>query len=749
MKLKLITLSVIAGISSTAIAQEGTEHNESLLDTVTVVGGIAPKTISETASAVYYIDSDTVQRGAANGKTVSQIISAAAPSLNASTEARTNYAQNMRGRRVLVMIDGVSLNSSRLVSRQFDSISPFNIDHIEILSGATAVYGGNASGGIINIVTKKASAGKIHGSTSIGLTSGFNRHDDLDYTFSQSLSGGNDTIQGRVGLNLKQTKNAYDASGKGIIPDIAQGSLKHNRSIDITAGISITPDETQNIDISAQYYDNKQDRPYSYDFGPSFAGLSGKPAYADFTTISKGFKSDRQSGTKRRQFNINYSNDSVFGGQSFIGQFSHRKENLTFMPYPKPTGLNSMPIVFSASQQLTDVSTLRLAIVKDADPVKITYGISASKESFEANQMVFDPATSAKSHGLVNKKLTIIDRYPNVKILDLSAFAEIEYKLNDKLTLDGGYRFEYIKNTVDDFIAADYQAYMALGYGKTADTIKGGTNNYKVSLFNIGARYELSDTQQTWAKFSQGFELPDPAKYYGIGKYDINPSTGNWDLVDSINADKNALQGIKTNSLELGWRLDNGPFNIQLATYYSISDKAIVASKKNLNITIKDTKRRDFGIEGQGNYALNDNWDIGGQFHFSRTQQKDSDNKWKEPSIKNRSNPANAHKLGAYVAYHNDTWTARLDANTTMSLTDGAGDKYQGYTLFDASASYKIGGGKYGTINFAINNLFNKQYITTWGQQASRIYGNKYTLPKLYEYQGRGRTMAINYQFNF
>ncbi len=63
---------------------------------------------------------------------------------------------NMRGRSMIVMVDGVRLNSSRSDSRQLDSIDPFNINHIEVISGATAMYGGGSSGGLINIVTKKA-----------------------------------------------------------------------------------------------------------------------------------------------------------------------------------------------------------------------------------------------------------------------------------------------------------------------------------------------------------------------------------------------------------------------------------------------------------------------------------------------------------------------------------------------------------------------------------------------------------------
>jgi iron complex outermembrane receptor protein len=40
----------------------------------------------------------------------------------------------------VVLIDGVRLNSSRTDSRQLDAIDPFNIEHIEVISGATSLW---------------------------------------------------------------------------------------------------------------------------------------------------------------------------------------------------------------------------------------------------------------------------------------------------------------------------------------------------------------------------------------------------------------------------------------------------------------------------------------------------------------------------------------------------------------------------------------------------------------------------------
>jgi iron complex outermembrane receptor protein len=70
------------------------------------------------------------------------------------------------------MIDGVSLNSIRTISRQLDAIDPFNIERIEVLSGASSIYGGNATGGIINIITKAPSKKGISGETEVGVRTG-------------------------------------------------------------------------------------------------------------------------------------------------------------------------------------------------------------------------------------------------------------------------------------------------------------------------------------------------------------------------------------------------------------------------------------------------------------------------------------------------------------------------------------------------------------------------------------------------
>lgn len=78
------------------------------------------------------------------------------PGIDVSSRGRTNYGMNMRGRAIVVLIDGVRLNSSRTDSRQLDAIDPFNIEHIEVISGATSLYGGAVPAGLSTSLPKGA-----------------------------------------------------------------------------------------------------------------------------------------------------------------------------------------------------------------------------------------------------------------------------------------------------------------------------------------------------------------------------------------------------------------------------------------------------------------------------------------------------------------------------------------------------------------------------------------------------------------
>src|SRR5260221_2037441 len=69
----------------------------------------------------------------------------------------------------LVLLDGVRLNENDLSSTKLSAIPLRSIERIEVLPGGGAVlFGGGASGGTINIITKAPATGRSTGSLSAG-----------------------------------------------------------------------------------------------------------------------------------------------------------------------------------------------------------------------------------------------------------------------------------------------------------------------------------------------------------------------------------------------------------------------------------------------------------------------------------------------------------------------------------------------------------------------------------------------------
>jgi iron complex outermembrane receptor protein len=177
------------------------------------------------------VQKEKIQEQVKSGVPIKEMLSILIPSMDIGPQGRTNYGQNMRGRSALIMIDGVSLNSIRTISRQLDAIDPFNIERIEVLSGASSIYGGNATGGIINIITKAPSKKGISGETEVGVRTGFMGNDDHDFRAAQSIAAKGEKLFGRLGVAYQQNGGVYGADQKQILTDITQTDLQYNQSL--------------------------------------------------------------------------------------------------------------------------------------------------------------------------------------------------------------------------------------------------------------------------------------------------------------------------------------------------------------------------------------------------------------------------------------------------------------------------------------------------------------------------------------
>lgn len=106
----------------------------------------------------------------------------------------------------LVFIDGVQANSTTSGSFNFANLTTDNIERIEILRGPqSTLYGSEAMGGVINIITVKG-----EGETKIAIGSEYGTHETYREKFN--LSGGKEKVDYSAGVSYLKTHGISDAS---------------------------------------------------------------------------------------------------------------------------------------------------------------------------------------------------------------------------------------------------------------------------------------------------------------------------------------------------------------------------------------------------------------------------------------------------------------------------------------------------------------------------------------------------------
>ncbi|MFY0992484.1 TonB-dependent receptor [Halomonas sp. C05BenzN] len=696
---KRITLGLAMVTGSATMALQA----QDVQDTMVVVGSRTPTQISQIPGAVWVIEKEELQQQVESGADLKGALGKLVPGLDMAPQGRTNYGQNLRGRTVQVLIDGVSMNSSRGLSRQFDAIDPFNIERVEVISGASSLYGGGATGGIINIITRKGRAGGPDWRTEAGITTGFNDSDDLDKRIAQSVSGGNERVQAYLGTAFQDNGRHFDAGGDEIFPDIAQTDLQDNRSIDVLGNLTVNLADDQTLELGAQLYRSG----YEGDRGVYFPNLDADTPDLEDAEIRDGYRSDRDPATDRRMVNLQYHHGDLLG-QNFYLQAFHREEEASFQAFPYPVAGGSE---FRASKQNTDLSGIKaLFDARWTDRIGLTYGLDFDRERFDASQMTFAKTVSDATGGLAQEQADIAPRYPGYRVDSLAAFAQADWQATDAFKLSAGARRQHSDVEVDDF-----------------DGIPGGENDYDATLLNASALYDHGNGHQNWLRYSQGFELPDPAKYYGR---------------PGISVDENPLSAIETDQVELGWRYQGGDWVAQAAAYYAWSDKTLAINSGDLSVDVIDEKKRDYGLEGALTRYFAGDIEAGGTLHLVRSEQENDDGNWDKRDARS----ASLSSATAFVGWRDHVHSARLQANHVMDLEDDADREIDGFTTLDLSLGRQTDVGRF---SLGVQNLLDEQYSTVWGQRAAMFYSPFYGPEYLYDYQGRGRTYTLTWSMDY
>ena len=163
--MKKIFLSLAAmALMQTLFAQKDSVQN--VLDEVTVTATKSPKKLSETGKVVNIITREQIEKS--GGKDFAQLLSEQTGiivngAVSNPGKDKSLFLDGASDKYTLILLDGIPLNEPAGVGGSFDLrlLSLDNIERIEILKGSqSTLYGSNAVAGVINIISKKATAAK-------------------------------------------------------------------------------------------------------------------------------------------------------------------------------------------------------------------------------------------------------------------------------------------------------------------------------------------------------------------------------------------------------------------------------------------------------------------------------------------------------------------------------------------------------------------------------------------------------------
>jgi outer membrane receptor protein involved in Fe transport len=220
---------VIGGLSTAAFAQEaGTDQAKSkTLETVTVTGSLIRRVDVETASPVVTIDRAAIQATGKQtlGDLIQQLPAMTGGNFNPQVNnsgGTGNSTINLRGlgsKRTLIL-----LNGQRLLSKDPNAIPADAIERVEVLpTGASATYGSDAIGGVVNFILRK----NYQGATFTANVGQSDRNDGeqsgYTFTFGQTSDKGNimagvnyNKQDGVESANRAFSKNALSLSGTAV-----------------------------------------------------------------------------------------------------------------------------------------------------------------------------------------------------------------------------------------------------------------------------------------------------------------------------------------------------------------------------------------------------------------------------------------------------------------------------------------------------------------------------------------------------
>jgi iron complex outermembrane receptor protein len=162
----MLMTALILGSVTMGTAVEANELNTFALDEYVVTATRTLKEIQEVPASVSVITAQDIEKKNATNvrEALKGLPGVYIEPTSMSTMSNGIQMRGFTGNNILVLVDGVQVNTAYGGEADLTQVPVENIERIEVLRGAaSSIYGGYAVGGVINITTKEAKNIGTHG----------------------------------------------------------------------------------------------------------------------------------------------------------------------------------------------------------------------------------------------------------------------------------------------------------------------------------------------------------------------------------------------------------------------------------------------------------------------------------------------------------------------------------------------------------------------------------------------------------
>ncbi|MGJ8483435.1 TonB-dependent receptor [Pseudoalteromonas sp. SYSU M81236] len=680
------------------------------MEHVVVSGSRVFESIDEVPASVTIISQKQIEEHLKVNPELQSLLAQMVPGLAPDTGSSSNTGQSLRGRAPLVMIDGVPQSTPlRNGSLGVKTLDPSAIARIEVIKGATSVYGNGASGGIINYITKQATSdGAPEGE--ISLSSRFSAvklEESAGARVSAAINGRADKISYLFTASYEENGVQRDAEG-----DIL--GLQYGLSDAVTENyftkLGYDFDDEKQLQFSYNYFSSQQ----KTDLGDVVGDLNdGEKTYAIHVPKELQKQGKPQGPDGNENITLKYTDYALFSNtQMTLDLYMQDIENVFFFS----TSLANPDEGYEGGQSI---------IRSEKKGARTTFNTLVDFDNVEATFIYgLDALNDVTSQPLVDGRVWV----PEMDMESLAGFLQTKWVIDNDLVIKAGVRQESIDLAVED--------YETLKLCRSATqcsvplSVEGDTIDYDATTYNVGVKYNLLEAFSPFANYSQGSDISD------IGRLLRSATVNDIGLIQT--------EASIIDNYEVGFTSQFDDLRFEFAAYRSTSEFGTTNSFNEATGVYEPVRapQEIWGYETLVDYKINPTLKLVATYSYVEGKNTEDDIYLGSRQISPPKGTANLNwqpndELSLTVSYLYVGSRKRFEPNADGDYVGDQGP-ISSYNLFNLSGRYNFS--KNWQAFMGVENLFNNDYYPARAQ--SYTYGG-------YNIKGLGTTVTLGATYRF